>query len=125
MTDNRGINDPGKVKDWHDPHDETCPQNINFALDCACKRPRKKKPFRAVRVHDEGVGRRVNPNIVLEIYHNGAVALRELRRKKRYWTTAADIYSWRIWQEGLKAAALQRQKRKERKLARKKTEKTC
>lgn len=109
----------GAVKDWHSPHNEDCHHNFDINADCTCKRPRKKKPFRSVRVHDENVGRRVNPNIILEIYPNGAIALREQRRKMRYWTTAADIYSWRIWQEGLKAVAAQRAKRKANRLARK------
>jgi hypothetical protein len=83
----------GKVKDWHNPREE-CQHNEDVTLDCNCKRLIVRKPYRVVRVTDQGVGHNTNPNLVIEIYpKDGTITIREKRRKRKYSTTASDIYS--------------------------------
>lgn len=101
----------GKVKDWHNPHDESCPHNGDVARDCGCKRPRKKKPYRRVVVTDNGVGHRINPNLIFEIYPNGTVALREKKRKQRFYITASDLYSHLMQRAALAHLAARRKAR--------------
>lgn len=113
------MNEIGKVKDWHDPRDEDCPQNGNVALDCGCKQPRNRKPYRRVVVRDNGVGHRVNPVLVFEIYPDGTVAMREKKRKQRFYTTASILYSRLMLQAAQAHLAAKRKARSERKKARK------
>ena len=117
-TDNT---ETGRVKDWHDPHDEGCPQNYDHRNDCTCKRPMKRKPYRVVKVTDNGVNHNVNPKLILEIYpHNGVIAIREKRRKKRYYSTTADIYSGMVRSAAFAAIAAKKKARKDRLAARRK-----
>jgi hypothetical protein len=84
-------------------------------MDCACKKPRKKKPYRRVVVIDNGVGHRVNPNLVYEIYcSNGTVALREKGRKKRFWIKSAELYSYLMWRDAQAHLATKRKAKAER-----------
>lgn len=102
----------GKVKDWHNPHDESCPHNGDVARDCGCKRPRKKKPYRRVAVIDNGVGHRINPNLIFEIYPaNGTIALREKNRKQRFYISASELYSHLMQRAALAHLAARRKAR--------------
>jgi len=101
----------GKVKDWHQPRGD-CQHNADVTQDCNCKRPMIRKPYRVVRVTDNGVGHNINPNLVIEIYpQNGTIVFREQRRKKRYPTTASDIYAMLVRRSALAAAVSKRRKR--------------
>jgi hypothetical protein len=112
-------NEIGIVKDWHDPRDENCPHNGNVEADCQCKQPRKRKPYRRVAVTDNGVGHRVNPNLVFEIYpSNGTVCLREKGRKKRFCISASDLYRYLIQRAALAHLVAKRKARADRKKAR-------
>lgn len=112
----------GTVKDWHNPRDESCPHNENVERDCECKRPRNKKPYRRVVVTDNGVGHRVNPTLVFEIYPDGTVAMREKKRKVRFYIKASRLYSYMMqWaaQEHLAAKRKAKaERRKERRVRR-------
>jgi hypothetical protein len=84
----------GFVKDWHDPRNEDCQHNGDVALDCKCKRAIKRKPYRVIRVTDNGVAHNVNPKLVMEVWpKNGTITVREHGRRKKYSTTTADLYS--------------------------------
>jgi hypothetical protein len=108
----------GKVKEWHNPRDESCPHNGDVARDCECKRPRKKKPYRRVVVTDDGVGHRTNPTLIFEIYPNGTVALREKKRKQRFYIAASLLYSLLMQRAALAHLAAKRKARADRKKAR-------
>lgn len=111
MEDLQG-NELGNVKPWHNPHGD-CLNNGDIYKDCTCKRVRNKRPFKEVVVHDEGVAHNVKPVIVMEIYqHNGVISFREQRRKKRYVTTAAEVYAWLVRGEALAAMAARKATRK-------------
>lgn len=84
-----------------------------------CKRIVKRKPYRRVVVTDNGVGHRVNPILVFEIYRDGTVVLREKGRKKRFAITAADIYRIMMQREALAYLAAKRKARAARRKARK------
>jgi hypothetical protein len=115
------MNDYGKVKDCHSPRNEDCAHNVNCRRDCTCKRERKRKPYKRVLVHDEGVGHNVRSDIVLEIWpQNGVLVLREKRRRKRFSTTTADVYGWLVRGEALTAMAARREARKQRRQERRK-----
>lgn len=104
----------GKVRNWHRPANPDCPHNSDIKSDCNCKRIVNRKPFRVVRVHDDNVPYRVNPNLILEIYPHGRIAIREQRRSRRYWTSTADIYAWRVRIEALQALAAAKKARAEK-----------
>lgn len=96
-------------KDWHNPHNEDCPQNWEYSkagsLDCTCKRKVNRKPFKVIRVHDESVGgHKVPKDIVLEVHPGGLIRLRAKRGKTSFDTTAATIYARLLWAEAMKAA---------------------
>lgn len=82
----------GLVKEWHNPRDERCSHNDDVTRDCECKKPRNKKPYRRVAVIDNGVGHRVNPHLIFEIYFNGTVVMREKKRKVRFSIRASTLY---------------------------------
>jgi|SRR5215469_7886624 len=109
----------GSVKEWHNPRDERCPHNDDVARDCECKRPRIKKPYRRVAVNDNGVGHRVNPLLVFEIYFNGTIVLREKGRKKRFSIAASRLYRQLMWEAAEAYQAAKRKARAERRKARK------
>lgn len=104
----------GKVKDWHNPRNEMCLHNDSAELDCTCKRPVKRKPYRCVRVRDEGVSHRVNPRLIFEIYPDGNLAMREARRKIRFYWNAADLYRHLMWRAALAHQNAKRKARAER-----------
>jgi len=108
----------GKVKEWHNPRDESCPHNLDVARDCECKQPRKRKPYRRVAVTDNGVGHRVNPHLIFEIYPNGTVALREKKRKQRFFIFASDLYRYLMQREALRHLAAKRKAKADRNKAR-------
>lgn len=108
----------GTVKDWHNPRDESCPHNDNVERDCVCKKPRNKKPYRRVAVTDNGVGHRVNPNLIFEIYPDGSVALREKKRKQRFFIMASRLYSQLMWEAAEKHRIAKRKARADRRKAR-------
>lgn len=109
----------GYVKDWHNPHNEDCSQNQDVYADCTCKRPRIRKPYRAIKVTDNGVGHRVNPLLIFEIYPDGTFNMREAGRKKRFSWNTADLYRHLMWRSALAYQNAKRKARKERRLARK------
>lgn len=109
----------GSVKEWHNPRNDECAHNADVARDCECKRPRNKKPYRRVAVTDSGVGHRVNPHLVFEIYRNGTVVLREKGRKKRFAITAGDVYRIMMQREALAYLNAKRKARAERRKVRK------
>jgi hypothetical protein len=112
-------NEIGEVKDWHDPRNDECPHNEDAHTDCQCKRPRNKKPYRRVRVTDNGVGHRVNPSLIFEIYpSNGTVVMREKGRKKRFSIAASDLYRYLMQRAALAHLAAKRRTRADRKKAR-------
>jgi|SRR5215831_758424 len=113
----------GSVKEWHNPRDERCPHNEQVEQDCACKRPRIKKPYRRVAVNDNGVGHRVNPHLVFEIYFNGTITMREKRRKKRFSIAASRLYRQLMWESAQAHKAAKRKARAERRKARKEVKK--
>lgn len=108
----------GLVKDWHNPRDESCPHNDDPARDCTCKKPMKRKPYRRVVVNDPGVGHRVNPKLIFEIYPNGTLAMREQKRKKRFYITAASLYSYLMQRDARAYIAAKRERAKAHKKAR-------
>lgn len=109
----------GSVKEWHNPRDERCPHNEQVERDCECKRPRIKKPYRRVAVNDNGVGHRVNPHLVFEIYFNGTITMREKRRKTRFSISSAELYRILMQREALRYLSAKRKARAERRKARK------
>lgn len=102
------------MKDWHEPRDEQCPHNENVERDCTCKRPVNRKPYRRVVVTDNGVGHRVNPVLIFEIYPDGTVALREKKRKQRFYITASRLYSQMMQSAALAHLAAKRKARADR-----------
>lgn len=117
---------PGKplavaiIKDWHNPGNMSCEQNHDVDADCTCPRPpRKRKPFKVVRVCDPTVPHNVNENIVIEIHPGGRICLREKRRKHGLWTTVGNIYAGLVWREAMAAARVAKANRKARKAGRK------
>lgn len=55
-------------------------------------KPRNRKPFKVVRVTDPHAPHGVDSRLVLEIYPNGLIYLREHGRRVRREITAAGIY---------------------------------
>lgn len=54
--------------------------------------PKKRKGYREVRVHDDKVPWGVSADLVLEIYPNGAINIRESGRRTRYPVLASAVY---------------------------------
>jgi hypothetical protein len=77
-----------------------------------------------VAVTDDGVGHRVNPHLIFEIYPaNGTVALREKGRKKRFHIYASDLYRYLMQREALRYLAAKKKARAERRKTRKEVKK--
>lgn len=112
----------GSVKEWHNPRNEDCRHNTDVTQDCNCKRPIVRKPYRTVRVTDNGVGHNVNPYLVVEIYYNGTITIREKGRRRKYSGTISDIYSlfvrWTAQAEIARKKKLKAQRRAERRAVR-------
>jgi len=77
--------------------------------NAAEKKERVRKPYRVVRVHDPEAPHGVDARMILEIYPNGAVAIREHGRRMRRYITVANIYVRCIMRD---IAKLPRRKRK-------------
>ena len=110
------------VHDWHRPRDPNCAQNHDPEhADCTCPRPptqRKKKPYRTIRV-DEGAstrlgGPKVRPRLVLRVWPNGVIGVREHGRRAEYFTTAGSLYYRLMVAEAFRAARLARAGKKGR-----------
>ena len=83
------------VRDWHRPRDPRCAQNNDLEADCTCTRQRTRKPYRVVRVHDATErtgGMRYNPKLVLSIWPNGVIKIREHGCRQEYTLTAGSIF---------------------------------
>jgi len=83
------------VRDWHRPRDPLCAQNNDLDADCTCTRQRNRKPYRVVRVHDATErtgGMRFNPKLVLSIWPNGVIKIREHGCRQEYTLTAGSIF---------------------------------
>jgi hypothetical protein len=108
-----------EIKDWHRPANEECGQNQDSSLDCTCKKIRKRKPYRVVRVHCKDVDRGVNPRLVMEIWPDGRFLLREEKRKVRFETTVGRIYHNLVWRAAMVAVNEKKNKRAALRKARK------
>lgn len=64
---------------------------VNWCME-KTKSPRQRKPFRIVRVFDPHAPPGVDPRLILEIWPNGTIYLREHGRRVRRETHAAKIY---------------------------------
>jgi hypothetical protein len=109
----------GNIKDWHKPSNDDCPQNFSLEADCTCKRPVNRKPYRVVRVVDQGVAHNVNPKIVIEVWPNGTLTFREAKRRRKYHASTADIYSMLVRRQAIRELAERKQARKLARKARK------
>ncbi len=103
-----------KVKDWHSPRSEKCPHNRDAALPCNCKRPRRRKHYRVVRVNDESVPHGVRSRLAVEIYPDGTIVLREIgrRRVNALSTTTGKIMIGLLWRQAMVAAKAKKAKRR-------------
>lgn len=99
--------------DWHSPKNESCPHNADPTEKCRCKRPRKYKPYRVVRVHDDDAPRGVDNRIAVQVWpQNGVIELREYGRRKSYSITAGELYKRLVWGAALSARAAKKRNHK-------------
>lgn len=101
------------IKDWHNPHNIDCHQNHYTNLDCTCKRPLTRKPYKVARVNDRDHG-----SVVLEIHPDGRLVLREKGRKFRLETTIGAVYDELLWKQAKGIAVAKRKAKLDRKKAR-------
>ena len=95
---------PAPVRAWHRPHNSLCPHNADPAIACTCARECRRKPFRVVRVEDHSapVGtRRHHPKLVLSIWPNGVIKIREHGRRREYALTASSLFVRARWAEAM------------------------
>lgn len=104
--------------DWHQPHDDGCPNNNDPMKPCTCKRPLHRKPYKVCRVHDNKVPHGISPDIIMETHPNGLLVFREKGRRTRYETTAGQIFAGLVRKAGYDAAAAKRQARRNKRAAR-------
>ncbi len=102
-----------EVKEWHSPRSEKCPHNRNASLPCNCKRPRRRKHYRVVRVTDDTVPHGVRSRLAVEIYPDGTIVLRELgrRRVNALSTTAGKVMIGLLWRNAMIAAKAKKAKK--------------
>lgn len=115
------MSDLGHVKECHQPNNERCPHNADPLFDCTCKSGKVvvRKPYREFRVSDASVRmHKISGNIVVQIYDNGLMVMREKGKRTRYETTIGAVYTNRVWSEAMKKAREAKAKRKARKGAR-------
>jgi hypothetical protein len=93
----------GKVRDWHNPHNDKCPHNRSIECDCACKREVKRKGYTVRRVHDDNVPHGYKSDIVVEIWPNGVLKLRERGRKQ---SSAVSFMVGDLYVDGVRSRAL-------------------
>jgi|SRR5215471_3517153 len=112
----------GKVKNAHNPRNEDCPHNLNATLDCNCKRIVNRKPYRVIRVHDSNVPRGYRHDIIVEVWPNGLIKLRERgrREKSAHGIMAGDLYSMLLRRAALAHVAAKRKARAEKRKLRRK-----
>jgi hypothetical protein len=112
-------NEIGNVKPWHQPHNEECLNNQDVYKNCTCKRVRQAKGYKVVRVNQRNLPSHSMKNqIVLEIWPDGQLRLREAKRKTYYETTAADVYYQLMLAKARHEAWMKRKARKEARKAR-------
>lgn len=106
----------GRVKEWHNPRNDECPHNQELASDCTCKRIVNRKPYRKVRVYDEKVPHGYRPNIVVEVWPNGLIRLREMGRrdKNAHGIFASDLLPMLVRRRALAELAAKKKARAER-----------
>lgn len=107
----------GNVKDWHNPFNDDCPHNREVELDCGCKRPVKRKPFRVCKTHDtltKDRGHKTSPDIIIEVHPNGRLVFREKGKRTRFETTSVKVYEGLRWRAAMVAAQQSKAKRKNR-----------
>lgn len=103
----------GKVRDWHDPRNEDCEQNMDYTLDCSCKRQVKRKPYRTVRAQCPEADRQAHKNIVAMIrMDNGLLTLRLKGKRKTVSTTLLALYERLVMAEAINAAKAKRKARR-------------
>lgn len=101
----------GKVRDWHSPHDNSCPHNADPLLSCTCKRKVTRKPYRVVRVNDPHADRA--HLIVAELHMgNGMLVLRQKGRRKRVSVSLGVLYERLVFNEAMRAVREAKAKRK-------------
>jgi len=112
----------GKVKDWHYPNNAECRHNADVYEDCTCKRIVNRKPYRRIRVHDEKVPHGYRHDIIVEVWPNGLIKLRERgrREKSAHGVMAGDLYSTLVRRHALAIVAAKRKARAEKRKARRK-----
>jgi len=111
----------GKVRNAHNPRNEDCPHNLDATEDCNCKRIVNRKPYRVIRVHDENVPRGYRNDIIVEVWPNGLIKLRERgrRAKSAHGIMAGDLYSMLLRRHALAIVAAKRKARAEKRKAKK------
>ena len=97
--------------DAHSPKNEGCPHNQNPEQACTCKRQKIRKPYRQIRVHDRNVGHGIRPQLVVAVWPDGRIEIREHKRRLSISVTAGTIYERALIQQAL---AERRQRRKNR-----------
>jgi hypothetical protein len=101
-------------KEHHDPRNDDCPHNEDPERSCECKKPRNRKPYRRIAVCDRDVNHGVRPDLIVEIYPNARVVIREKGRRHRIETTVGTIYENCLKRDALIAIAKKRAARAER-----------
>ena len=111
----------GKVKDWHNPRSEDCDHNRDAINDCNCKRIVNRKPYRRIRVYDINVPHGYRHDIIVEVWPNGLIKLRERgrREKSAHGIMAGDLYSMLLRRAALAYVAAKRKARAEKRKLRK------
>lgn len=106
----------GHVRDWHDPHNDECAHNRSVECDCQCKRVVNRKGYTVRRVHDETVPHGYKPDIVVAVYPNGVLKLRELGRKESSAVSfqLGDLYATGVRRRALNELATKRKNAREK-----------
>lgn len=99
-------------KDHHDPHND-CPHNHDAEQPCTCKRVLNRKPYRVCKVRDASAPHGIRPQLILSVYPNGMLEIREHGRRMKVQTTLADVYARALMHQ---ARAEMNAKRKAKKL---------
>jgi len=114
-------NTTGHVKEWHDVHNDECPNNGDSQCDCKCKRIVNRKPYRKIKVRDENVPRGYRHDMIVEVWPHGLITLRERgrRRSSSHSIMAGDLYAMLLRWKALAHVAAKKKARAERRRLRK------
>ena len=90
---------------WHSPQNSLCAQNADIDAACTCKRVVERKPYRVVRIHERNPPHRVSDKLVVKLWPDGRMEIREHGRRFSVTVQISYVYDRAKWRQAMLEAA--------------------